>query len=473
LNALKAYSLGQQAYDKADLKSAEEYFNTALRIDPHFALARIDLSRIFSGQDQSGKALQQIRAAQADRSRLSPRDALYADALAATYIAPGTSIAKWKLLASVYPDYFPGLNACAWGLKEYANRYRDAIPYLKQALSGKNPHRAVSNYLLGELYAEAGEYKDAIQAFSASAQEGAHFQNAYYASAEAAQRKFKEATALLAKGKTSGAGSFDIIDSATLIAMAVDQGDWQQANNLLAKTQTQAGALGPRIMGRYAGMALSLRALDGTPTKPQIAALKNYIRGQGKALEKADVVDKPELKFQVAFAAYLSARAGDVALAQQALAITGAASGADMPTLSNLIDVAQAEVDRASGKPEDALTILKPLVNGNELYITHIALMDAYADAHDQATALIEARWLSMHRGRAYFESNMQLMLEPFNVAESDLALLHAAELSNALGNKGDVKKFLGAFFEAWPRAAELTWLASRLKDLETLRALH
>jgi tetratricopeptide (TPR) repeat protein len=473
LNALKAYSLGERAYDKADLKSAEAYLTEALRIDPHFALARINLAKIFSGEDQPGKAIQQLRAAQADRARLSARDALYADAWMASYTEPGKSLEKWKLLATVYPDDFSGLSDYAYALKEYANRYEEAISYLKQSLSNKNPHRAASNYLLGVLFAEAGNYKDAAQAFSASVRQGAHFQNAFYASVYAAQRRFNQAATLLAKGKASGTGSFDIIDSATPIAMAVDQGDWQHATNLLAITRKQADSLGSRVSGRYAGMALSLQSLNGTSVKAQVAALKNYLITQQKALAQADLVDQQELKFHVMLGVYLTAHAGDVDLANRALTAVGSASDANMPMLNNLLDVARAEIDRASGKPKDALAILKPLVNGSELYITHVALMNAYADAHDQSSALAEARWLSSHRGRAYFESNMQLMLEPFNVAESNLALLRAAELSNTLGNVTEAQNSLAAFLTAWPQARELAWLAPRLSGLKSPRQVH
>jgi putative peptide modification system cyclase len=473
LNALKAYSLGESAYNHFDLKSAEQYFTEALRIDPHFALARVELAKIFGGKDQPTKAIQQIGLAQADRSRLSPRDALYADAFASSFMEPGKSLSKWKLLATVYPDYFSGLSDYAYALKEYANRYKDAISYLKQSLSNKNPHRAASNYLLGVLYAEAGNYKDAEQAFSTSARQGAHFQNAFYASVYAAQRRFNEATALLAKGKASGAGSFDIIDSAIPIAMAVDQGDWMRAKKLLAETRSHADALGQRTAGRYAGMELSLNALNGTPATAQIAAIKIYLTSEEKTLAKAEPVDRHELRFHVALAAYLAAHAGDTALAKQAVAIAGPATDADMPMLDNLLDVAQAEIDRASGEPKDAIAILTPLVNGSELYITHVALMAAYTDAHDQAAALTEARWLSTHRGRAYFESNMQLMLEPFNVAESNLARLRTAELSNALGDKVAAQKSMAEFLSAWPQAAQLAWLALRLRALQYPSAKH
>ncbi|HEX6612289.1 MAG TPA: putative peptide modification system cyclase, partial [Rhodanobacteraceae bacterium] len=422
LDALRAYSLAAHAYNNADLKSAEALGEQALRIDPHFALAHILLVKIFDGEDQPAKAMQELQGAQADRTRLSARDALYVDAWIASYVSPRKGLEKWKLMASIYPDYSPGLGTYADFLWGYANRFGEAIPFLKASASTKNPHRATSEYLLGALYVEAGKYEDALRSFAQSAVDGAHFQNAYYASAYAAQRKFKDAAEVLERGKLSGTASFDISVASTRIAMALDQGNTQAADAILTSTQAKAASLGPRFVGRYEGMGLSMHALDGTPSKAQLAALTDYIGKEQKALANADLGDRTGLKFQIVLAAYLAAHAGDVGLARKALADAGPASDADTPVLDNLRQVAQAEIARASGNPQQAISILKPLLDGSELYITHVALMDADSNAHDQGDAMNEARWLASHRGQAYMEFNVQQMLTPFNVAMANLA---------------------------------------------------
>jgi putative peptide modification system cyclase len=465
LNALKAYSLGERAYNNADLKSAESYFKEALHIDPHFALAHIMRAKIFETEDRQAMALQEIHTAQADRSRLSARDALYADAWAASYVEPGKSLEKWKLLTSIYPDYFPGVGSYAYFLWQYANHFDEAISYLKQSTSPKNPHRATSEYVLGALYVEAGKNADALREFSASAKDGLSLQNVYYASAYAVQRKFRDAERILKHGKSSGSADFDIIDSGTLIAIAIDQGDWQRAEGLLVAARARADALGKVSAARYAAMALSMRAFDGTSADAQVASLKGYLDTEEKTLAQADLVDRPELKFQVVLAAYLAAQAGDTKLAERALAIAGPESEADTPVLDNLRRVAKAEIERASGNPQDAIATLKPLINGNELYITHVALMDAYAGAHEQVAALAEAQWLSIHRGRAYAENNMQQVLSPFNVAQSDLALLNAAEYSIQLGRKADALRSLDAFENAWPVHSWPSWVKPRVQE--------
>ena len=464
LNALKAYSLGEQAYDEGDLKSAETYFNEALRIDPHFALTRIALAKIYEAENQPDDALLSIRQAKADHVRLSARDALYVEAWDASYTAPQQALKKWKLLVSVYPDDLPALGAYAYFLREYANRFEDAIPYLLQSITPKNPQRAASETMLGALYIQAGRYKDAQRAFSEATADGMRSQSTVYTLLYAAQRNFSEATAIMAGAKSSGLASQSITDAAAVIAVAVDQGNWRHANELLKAAQAKPASLPSRVLGGYRAISLSLRALDGTPIKAQLTKLTDYISSEAAMLAHADSADRLELKFQIVLAAYLAAHSGDTKLAERAIAALGNESEADTPVLDNLQGVAKAEIERALGRPHDALLTLKPLVNGSELYITHIALLDAYTDARDTANALAEARWLSSHRGRAYAESDMRLLLAPFNVASSDLALLRSAELSRVSDDEAGALRFLTEFKHAWPSATQMPWLASRLK---------
>jgi len=311
---------------------------------------------------------------------------------------------------------------------------------------------------------EAGRYKDALHTFSEAATDGMRSQNTVYLLAYAAQRKFSDTATVLARSKSASIPSMDIGNANVRSAIAVDQGNWKYANGVLEAARTQAQALGHRFVGRFEGTILSLNALDGTPTITQVSALKDYLAQEVKALGVAAPTDIPDLKFQITFTAYLAAYVGDTTLANQALGAVDPESDADTPVLNNMHGVAQAEIERASGKPQAALTILKPLANGSELYITHVALMSAYADAKDNSSALTEARWLSSHRGRAYAESNMHLMLAPFNVAWSDLALLNAAEFSKALGKNTEARESLAALKNVWPTANEISWLAPRLK---------
>jgi hypothetical protein len=62
-------------------------------------------------------------------------------------------------------------------------------------------------------------------------------------------------------------------------------------------------------------------------------------------------------------------------------------------------------------------------------------------------------------------------ILEPFNVALSDLALLDAAEYSAKLKKPDAARAALGDLRKAWPRADQLPFLQQRLRVLENTLA--
>jgi len=94
-------------------------------------------------------------------------------------------------------------------------------------------------------------------------------------------------------------------------------------------------------------------------------------------------------KFIYFFAAYLSATQGDAAYATNLIGAVGPEPrSGNYPVLSKLLAIAQAEVARVSGKPDDSIKMLEPLLDGSELSQTHLALLDAYASAGNKAAAL-------------------------------------------------------------------------------------
>jgi hypothetical protein len=136
-----------------------------------------------------------------------------------------------------------------------------------------------------------------------------------------------------------------------------------------------------------------------------------------------------------------------------------------------MLAVVEAEQARAGGKSDRAISILKPLVDGKELCIVHQSLLDAYVAGGHFEDALREANWIASHRGRAYAENNVQRMLTPLNVVQSDLALLTAAELAAKLNRNDETKKQLDAFRKAWPNADRIAFVAARTKTLDAALA--
>jgi hypothetical protein len=173
------------------------------------------------------------------------------------------------------------------------------------------------------------------------------------------------------------------------------------------------------------------------------------------------------MRLQAMFTAYLLARAGESKSAGRIMAMPGAAAiGQDDVLLKNMRLIVTAELLRAEKQPEHAVNTLEPLIDGHELYVTHLALLDAYADKGDLTQALNEAQWLSSHRGRAYAEFGGEQFMMAFNIVQSDLALLRTAELQQRLGRAKESAQALTAFNNAWPEAEEIKSVRTKLDTL-------
>ena len=423
LDALRAFTLGQQVYDVGKYTESINLYREALKLDPGFALARVNLARSLRATDLQEEAVRQVDTALNTRDRLSPRDALYAEAWRATLSGSRrTALEKLKMLAKLYPDFFTGQSLFAYFTFEFANRFdADVIAAAERAASPRNPHPANNNVLLGLLYLSNEQYDRAAEKFAAAERQSParEFVTAFL---YATRRDFDKADAAMTSNAKSDAPSANIERYILRTAVAFDSGQRDEAWKMLTEAHDKAAKDDPRFVLIYSGIELSLRALV-EPREKLTIALADYAKGTREALSKADEIDRPDVQFQMLFAAYLSARLGDVKQADTLVAVANPESvDGDYPTLEKMLAVAQAEILRAQGKPEVAIERLKPTLDGNELYLTHAVLMDAYTAKGDAASALAQAQWLAKRRGRAYGEPNMRLMLMPLNIASSDMA---------------------------------------------------
>src|SRR5262249_31952566 len=147
--------------------------------------------------------------------------------------------------------------------------------------------------------------------------------------------------------------------------------------------------------------ALSIKPLLGVDK----VDLGEYIGNTRRAVA-AEPDQFDDVQFHLLIGAYLAARQGDQRTATEVLASIDPKTN-DVnayPMLHRMRTVAEAELARAGGHPDQAIAKLKSLLDGRELYVTHVALMDAYSASKNAAAALEEARWLAAHRGRAYTE---------------------------------------------------------------------
>jgi putative peptide modification system cyclase len=471
LDALRAFSLGLRAYINGRRKEAITLYEQALKLDPDFARAHIELLRTYVSTDQEQLARDESRKAAALRDRLSSRDALYVDAWQASFGPQVPALEKWKALASVYPDFFTASGTYGYFAWLWANDFGEAIAAVGKGASPQNPNRVASDYLLGFLYTGEEKYAEALASFKTATIGGAMSRNEYYAMSYAAQRAFDKASETLGEGHVSDVASEDVETYATELAIAIDQGQWERSLEDFRTALAEADKIGPGKARRFRTMQLTLTTLSA-PRTEQVAALGDHFRTLSAALGNKGDTGHVDATFETLVTGYLAARVGDDGLVQSVLA-------SDLPEARDgqyfmpkqMLAVVEAERARAAGNADRAISLLKPLVDGKELCIVHQALLDAYvAGGHDQ-DALKEANWLATHRGRAYAENNIQRMLTPLNVVDSDLALLTGAELLAKLDRGDEAKKQLDAFRNAWPDADRIGFVAPRLKALDAALA--
>ncbi|HEV7490449.1 MAG TPA: putative peptide modification system cyclase [Rhodanobacteraceae bacterium] len=464
LDALRAYSLGQRAYDRNRMKESMALYEQAVKLDPTFALAQVALGKVYVATNQSANAIKAIETAHSLRDRISPRDGLYLDAWQATLVGtPREALGKWALLTQLYPDFFSGQSLYAYHTWEFANQFPAAIEAAEKASSPKNTNSINNEVLLGSLYLGMEDYPKALQHFG-SAQAAGLVWTSDYAVVYAAQKQFDKADESVGRSEHSGIASRDLNAYVTEIAIAVDRGDWPHVVSTLDAANKAAAEVDASLARRFRAIDVSLRSISDSEST-QAATLGAYIAASQKTLS-GEAEDASDIRLELATVAYLAAKRGDVKQASDALSVAkeGARAG-DYPMLDKMSAVAEAERTRASGKADDAVAALKPLVDGNELLLTHVALSDAYMSAGHYADAIREAKWVSSHRGRAYAEFNQELTA--FNVAQTNLALLRAAEAAQASGDKNASRQSLDAFLKAWPEKSQPAALFSRVTKLE------
>lgn len=470
LDALRAYTIGLHAYAHSRQADARGLFQQAVKLDPEFALAYIGIARTYYSNDDLPTAKVYLDKAATLQDRLSARDRLYLDAWLAGFGPSRPLLAKWKLLSQLYPDYYAAYYNYAFLAWQLENRAADGIAAIQPALTEHNPQRGDAFYTLAYMQAAENQFDSALKNFNVAVSLGNPQQGIYRAATYAAQRRFAEADQVLSQAKPIGIATTDIFLPRQGIVQQLDRGHWEHVRSGIVEAASNASKVGPIYDRAYRAMALSLD--DYTePKAEQIRALRKFIAGARKASEQP-AANHEDAVFATVFGAYLAARAGEKSLAQTTLAATAPQTrDSGYTNLEHLQSIAEAEVAWRDGRAQEAIARLEPTLDGTELYLTHVALVDAYTAAGRNEDAFREAQWLAAHRGRAYLEINSLQTLQARNVAESDLALLRMAELAHSLGRNDEAKKQLAAFDAIWPRNAQPPFVAERAENLS--QALH
>jgi eukaryotic-like serine/threonine-protein kinase len=113
LEALQAYSLGYQAYERQDFAAAVPLFQRATSLDPNFAMAYALLGVSYANLGEDTRAAENIRKAYELRERISEREKLYIAARYEHLVTGNLEAARkaYELWAQTYPrDTIPVRN---------------------------------------------------------------------------------------------------------------------------------------------------------------------------------------------------------------------------------------------------------------------------------------------------------------------------------------------------------------------------
>ena len=430
LDALRAYALAQNAVAEHEYADALKLFERATNLDPGFALAWLGQVRVHYALEDASAALEPLRRAQAARDRLAVREALYLDAWVSEFDDPASTTDLWVELARLYPDYPAARNnAAIWLYKE--NRFQDALSHAMASAIPQNPLVNQSYDTIGRIQLALGDYTKAEEAFARSHKRTSGSLRRLVSTA-AARRDFKGARVHAAA--LDHKNPFNYLERTTL---AVDQGQWAQAAKLAhtgSVLATEMGGAASRYMILPMAVVSLLEGDDAAASKKAGEAASKALG----ALSKEMSADAEEDAALALASALVAQRAGDLQLPAQVLAALADQSKLmQIPQLAELSVVVRAESARLAGRPDEAIELLKPLLNGHERYQSRVALMDAYRDAGEWELAGEQMAWLGQKRGLAYVELECGHCLQALNVADSNRATRYASDRTSGLPPPG------------------------------------
>ncbi|TKR30316.1 putative peptide modification system cyclase [Luteimonas gilva] len=456
LDALKAYALGVKKRHAGESGEALNFFQRAAELDPDFALAVLAASRIYMSSGDMPAAHRELDRAAKLRSHLSGREKLLLDAYLAHFGPIEPQLQRWQQMIEMYPDSHEAHFAMAQDSAFYANRYRQAMKHATAAAVPQFSGQAPAQYLQGMLLLAMDRYPEAQRLFKTSREAGFKGAGSSYGYAYAAQRDYAKANELLATRKGVGADTENLEIPFSAMMLAVDQGQWQQAEASADRGLGMAMKAEPLITTpewRIRKLAVQTLAGREASTEMQQRLLREIAQLRAEAA-KTDAV-YPNLSETMSFGAgYLGARLDSLPVVEAALAAASAEGIAGYPLLIQMRQVLLAEQERLQGKPKRAVARLKVWAGREDAaFAVHSALMRAARADGDWTLALREAKWMASHRGRAYMEGTAAGLPSVVNVADTTLARLDAAEILAKTDRKKEAETELSAFRAAWPVA--------------------
>lgn len=462
LDALKAYALGQNAFYRGDWREAINLYESAVLIDPLFALAHLAIARVHAALSDRVAALPHLDSALELADRLPSRERLYLEAWNAELREPAQALPRWKALAAVYPDFVAGPANAAWHLFQI-NEFEDAWAYTEATAHPGAPMLWEAHDLFGRIRLAQGRLDEAEHHFERAdaLQQGTSSRRRVYALA--ALERHDDALRLLESIPASNHPVDDAIRDIDRVALAVDQALWAQAQAAVSRGLNSEEPL----LGLQFAVMEAATSLISTPEQFTEADAHNLVEAALRQAASADPAGEVQAVTTALAAAWIGQRAGYPRPALQVLKELGPRRGVLSGTVADRMwVVVEAGAHLLAEAPDHAARILEMQSNGTELIQFHVAMVAAHRAAGRPAEAAKHARWLHSRRGRAYVEANASQVLQTLNVMDTRLALLDLAELSDEMGSDAEQHAAAEAFLAAWPRERLPVHLRRRIDSI-------
>ncbi|WP_164280022.1 putative peptide modification system cyclase [Stenotrophomonas indicatrix] len=412
LDALHAYSKGNDALLLGHFDDALLFFQQATRLDPQFTFAYIGQMRLQYAMGNVSVAGDLYRQAMSGRTRLSARDQLYLDAWGADFsgAAPQRSAEKWRMLTQLYPDDPAGwmnYSMSQFGCGDYDGALAAAMPLLER----HQAQRSLVLSFVGRIQLARGEVKAARAAFQeARTQPGWRGDSlesvalALDGDTELARQRYEEMTSRGFGGRMEHSG---------LLAL---QGKSADAAIDMRQAVEQCGSV-PELCDILALQAVAWGAqADGTLSKPELTRLLD------RAIAVADegTGAAPRHRAFIALSvAYHVLRAGmDSELQRRQPTLEALVARSNDPRLQELWGIVRARAELEAGNAKAASMLLER-VSGGTLYQWHVLRLDIDQALGRDAAVQVKKRWLRQRTGLIFAEDAGGKVLLPLNVADA------------------------------------------------------
>lgn len=414
LRALRAYALAEIAFSQRRFEESLRLYQSAIELDPDFALAYTAIARYYARVANRAEARTYMEKALALSSRLPHRERLYMSGWQAELESSGWPLDAWRALAGLYPDSFAGLSNTAWYLV-LENRFNEAEPFARSASVPQDHLRSYPMVLIARIQLAGNNPEAALRTLKEVARlRSGTGPDDTEVDALVAVRRYPQAEQVIQR---FGEGRDDLQKLMYLRArllIAVDRGDCTAMRAAVRADTSTPELVDYKVQQQLMHATVSSLCGSNSTGDAHLAQLGAQLQA---LLGERQHPNAYERSLQLLAVAYLAQRDGQGGLAARLLRENNDVLKAQKsPVVQRRLAVVQAMQAVQEDKPEAALALLTPIVDGSEPFQARVVMMRAHQALDDTVAVKAQQQWLSSHRGLAIAEVPAMQVWQPLNV---------------------------------------------------------